>query len=70
MLHRSSAAGVPTLAAPRGCPQVCPEVHRELGRNALAGRQRFDHPIFVAQQVRAYQTLIEQRQRPTARIAS
>ena len=47
-----------------------PEVHSEFGRNALAGRQRFDRRIFVAQQVRAYQTLIEQRQRPKARIAS
>src|SRR6185503_17362384 len=26
--HRSSAAGVPTLAAPRGCPQVCPQMCR------------------------------------------
>ena len=26
--HRSSAAGVPTVAAPQGCPQVCPHVCR------------------------------------------
>jgi len=47
-----------------------PEMRSEFSRNALAGRQRFDRRIFVAEQVRAYQTLIEQRQRPTDRIAS
>ena len=38
-----------------------PEMHGNFGRNALAGRQRFDRRTFVAQQVRAYQTLIGQR---------
>ena len=46
-----------------------PETHGEFGRNALAGRQRFDRRIFVAQQVRTYQMLIGQQERPD-RIAS
>jgi hypothetical protein len=36
-------------------------MHGDFGRNALAGRQRFDRRTFVAQQVHAYQTLIGQR---------
>jgi glycosyltransferase involved in cell wall biosynthesis len=46
-----------------------PEMHSSFGRNALAGRQRFDRRIFVAQQVRAYLRLIGERPRPD-RIAS
>src|SRR5262249_57137434 len=41
-----------------------PEMHGDFGRNALAGRQRFDRRIFVAQQVHAYHTLIGERPRP------
>ena len=33
--HRSSAAGVPTVAAPQGCPQVCPHVCRSTGHGVV-----------------------------------
>ena len=36
--HRSSAAGVPTVAAPQGCPQVCPHVWRSTGQGGRLGR--------------------------------
>ena len=35
--HRSSAAGVPTVAAPQGCPQVCPQVWRSTGQGVRLG---------------------------------
>ena len=38
--HRSSAAGVPTVATPRGCPQVCPHVWRSTGASAASCRPR------------------------------